>query len=327
MPTVSANVKRWVRLALVVLAVGGIVLTLWTSSRDAGGVTWPAAGTVALATLGVLALVVLGALSWVALLADHAHWLLLFRGYLAGQLAKYVPGGVLQVAGLYDFTRRAGVERRLAGVALPIAALVDFTAPGCVGAAVLGVIGTHLAWPVRLLLVVGGAVGTVLAVHRGAIAGLFTFLHRRWSRIPSGDVVPAQPVLLRSFLVAVPALVGYAVAFAVLLPHDDAHALAVNAGVFLLAFTIGFLALPVPSGIGIREAVLVAFLPAGIPTSTVLAASVVLRVVQLVVELAVAGAAFLAVHVHQPQPRVLVDDPAHTDPAGGITVAEAMATE
>lgn len=320
MITLSAEAKRWLRLALVTVALAGIVLALWSSSREVGGVPWPPLHTVVVASAFAAGLLVFGALGWVALLADHGNWLLLFRGHFAGQLAKYVPGGVVQVAGLYDFTRKAGVARQLAGIALPIAALCNATAPGCAGAAMLGAVGTHLHPLLRVVLVVGGALGAALCVNRRFIAGLFDVLHRRWQRIPDGSVVPSQRVILRAFLLSAVGLASYAAAFATLMPHDRAHEFVVTAGVFLVAFTVGFLALPVPSGIGVREVVLVALLPSGVPTAAVLAASVVLRVLQLGSELILGAAAFGLVRMRRP-----VVDLSKDTGHDGIHLADALA--
>ncbi len=54
---------------------------------------------------------------------------------------------------------------------------------------------------------------------------------------------------------------------------------------FGFAWTIGFVAIPFPSGIGIREAALILTIGSGAPTSYVIAASVSHRLVSMMAEL------------------------------------------
>ena len=54
--------------------------------------------------------------------------------------------------------------------------------------------------------------------------------------------------------------------------------------VFIAAWVIGFLVIPIPSGVGIREAVLVAIVP-GATAAPLLAASLAQRLVAIAAEL------------------------------------------
>jgi uncharacterized membrane protein YbhN (UPF0104 family) len=60
---------------------------------------------------------------------------------------------------------------------------------------------------------------------------------------------------------------------------------------FAAAWTVGFVALPFPSGIGVREAALVGLL--GLPSEFVVAASVAHRLVTIVGEIAVSVTAMV----------------------------------
>ncbi|MGA1075293.1 MAG: hypothetical protein ACO307_09195, partial [Ilumatobacteraceae bacterium] len=66
---------------------------------------------------------------------------------------------------------------------------------------------------------------------------------------------------------------------------------------YVVAVTLGFLVEPMPAGVGVREAALVVLLEPYASPATVLAASIGLRIVQLVVEMAVSAIAGIAVRV------------------------------
>jgi uncharacterized membrane protein YbhN (UPF0104 family) len=72
------------------------------------------------------------------------------------------------------------------------------------------------------------------------------------------------------------------IAFAVLVRGGAAAVCAFTAG-----WTIGYVLVPIPSGLGVREAVLIGLLP--IPTSLLLTAAIAHRVALMVAELLVAA--------------------------------------
>ncbi len=63
---------------------------------------------------------------------------------------------------------------------------------------------------------------------------------------------------------------------------DDINGATVSAR-FAMSWAVGFLAVPVPAGVGVREAVLVAAIP-GVPTAPLLAASLALRLLTIATE-------------------------------------------
>ena len=82
--------------------------------------------------------------------------------------------------------------------------------------------------------------------------------------------------------------VAYAVGFVVLLSEAADVAVPAATAAFCASWAIGYLVLPLPSGLLVREAVLVATLP-GLATGLVLAASVAHRLTGFVTEAALAG--------------------------------------
>jgi uncharacterized membrane protein YbhN (UPF0104 family) len=86
-------------------------------------------------------------------------------------------------------------------------------------------------------------------------------------------------------LIGVVAASCFGTAYALLLVRAGQASTVMVASAFVVAFTAGFLALPVPSGLGVREAILVGLLRPVAPTADVLAAAIAIRIVQLVVEI------------------------------------------
>jgi hypothetical protein len=108
------------------------------------------------------------------------------------------------------------------------------------------------------------------------------------TRVPEPDALPPQAAILRAYLCALGNLAAYGAAFTVLLSDGGAVNPFVAVSAFCAAWVAGYLVVPVPSGLGVREAVLVAALP-DLATASLLAASVAHRVLGIVAEAALAG--------------------------------------
>ncbi len=292
-PALTPSRRTAVRVGLVVVAVAGIAFALRAAASDAGEVPWPAGWGVLVSACCIAATLLLSAAAWATLLGGRGREALLIRGFLVAQLGKYVPGGVLQVAGQYDLARRAGVDAGLVAVALPVHALSATASAGGAGAIVLSLVDDRQDWRLRVLLGTAGLVGVGLATSRRLLAWILDQARRRWSRVPGSVSLPSQRAILRAAALGMLGSACYGFAYALLVGADESNAV-VAAG-FVVAFTVGFLALPVPSGLGIREAVLVVLLEPFAPVAALLAAAVGLRVVQLAVELVLAGASSLVV--------------------------------
>jgi uncharacterized membrane protein YbhN (UPF0104 family) len=99
------------------------------------------------------------------------------------------------------------------------------------------------------------------------------------------DLVPNQRGILLAYVASVLTLAAAGSAYLVLLGSFGpiGNPLFVMAG-YAAAWTVGFVAVPIPSGVGIREAVLAAILHGVFPASVLVATSVYLRLVLLLTE-------------------------------------------
>jgi len=203
-------------------------------------------------------------------------------GYFLAQLAKYVPGSVWQGVGQVMDAVRLGSGRGAATVAYMVQ-MVTQTVAGFV-LAILVLLARPSGW------LLAAAIVSPLSV---------VLLNRRWmqlalrllSRVSPGrlghlsDTVVDQASILRAAGLTLVAMLLISLSFPVLLLGEvGARAVLAAAGAFSLSWVIGLLVVPVPSGLGIRELVLVGALGGDHGTAAVLAAAVVLRLLVIVVE-------------------------------------------
>lgn len=202
--------------------------------------------------------------------------------YFAGELGKYLPGGVWTVVGRGELARRRGVPRSVAYATTMFSLLLM-----CVGGAVVAgvaaaffVFGEGRVGPELLLLVLVplGVVG----VHP-AVLGRVLALGSRLTRGRLDLQAPSWPAMLSLIAVAVPTwvLIGLqSVLVAQALGFEQQPARVVFAAV--AAWIIGFLAIPVPAGAGIREVVFV--LASGLAQGPATAVAAVCRVFLILVD-------------------------------------------
>ncbi len=237
--------------------------------------------------------------------------------YFAGEIGKYVPGGVWPVLGRGELARRGGLPRHRAypSVGLSLAALY-------LAALVLATVLVPLdlakqaespaALALLLLLPAG-----ILALHPKVLGWARSLLVRFTGR-GAEIAIPPWGATVAVVLSYVPAWIfiwaaTWCTARAIL---PDPPVLRIGIAT-TLSWTAGFAAVPVPAGAGVREAVFVASsgLPAGIGATIAIGS----RLVFLTVD--VAGAALTA-----PWHRRRGGSPAPIDPidagdAGGAGVA------
>lgn len=246
---------------LGLLAAGFVTRTLveeWPKVSDAlrgASIGWLVVGLV-LAGTGMASM----AWCWKAvlrLLGEEISSTSSIGWYFVGEAGKYLPGGVWPVLGRGEMARRGGVPRgrAYASVALSLAALylaAMFVAVGFLPFALSG--GGFSPWMLFLLALPVGTLGLHHAVLERVLHGA--------RRITGRTIDVAIPRWRDSLLLVVryvPAwlFIGTATwAVARSLTPDASYPRVVFAAV--LSWIAGFLAVPVPAGAGIREAVLTA---------------------------------------------------------------------
>jgi len=202
--------------------------------------------------------------------------------YFAGELGKYLPGGIWPVVGRGELATRGGVTRTVAYASTLVSLGVM-----CIGAALtLGLLSPIVVIQAgkpgpELLLVLLAPLG-IIAVHP-AVFGRFLKLINRTTK--GRFTLQAAPwrKMLGLILVSVPGWVAVGVASVLVaqaLGFD--HQSARVAFAAIAAWIIGFLAVPVPAGAGIRELVFVWL--SGLPAAEATSVAAVARVMLIIVD-------------------------------------------
>lgn len=280
-----------------------IVREVLAASDDVDTVSWPALPFLVLVGGCIAVTLLLAAASWVVLVGAGRTGELV-SGFLLSQLGKYVPGGVVQVFGQVDTARRAGAPSDAVVLAIVVHALATTITAGGFAAVVLALFGGRLDDAVRIVLGVAGAGLVAFVVGGAGLRPAFDRLHSRWSRLPTSDRLPSRSVIGKAALLGALGSSCYGVAFVVMVDTASlrpSERVAVAAA-FVVSFTIGFLVVPLPSGFGAREAAIVLLLGPYVPEGRLLAASIGVRVVQLAVEIVLAGSATFVLRRSRPRP-------------------------
>ena len=284
----------WLRAGLLALAVGLAVYGLasqWTQVH--ADLPKLAAGEVAGAALCVIAGLGCMLLAWRALLADLGSPLPLpaaIRVMFIGQLGKYVPGAVWALAAQVELARDYDVPRRRSATA------------SLVGMATTLVVGL-VAAGVMLPLTSASAVRHywwVLAITPLAVACLYPKVIKfgldlvlKVVRRPPLEKSVSVGGMARALAWTTLGWLFYG-AHAWLLISEFAghggHVLALSMGAYALAWSVGFLIIFFPGGIGPREIALIAVLAPVMPAASALVVALASRVVMTLGDLVWAGA-------------------------------------
>jgi hypothetical protein len=201
--------------------------------------------------------------------------------YFAGELGKYIPGGVLAVVGRGELARRGGVPRSRAYVSVALSLITLYLAAMFVATGLLpfslaggGSLGPDALF--LLLLPLG------LAVLHPKILDPIVQAGSRVLKRPVEVEIPSWATAVKVVASYLPAWV-----FVALSTWSVAHAInphisfAKVAFAAVLSWIVGFLVFFVPGGVGVREAVFIAFcgMNKGDATTAALAARLIFIVV------------------------------------------------
>ncbi len=285
-PHLTPRMRLWARIAFFVIVIALFAIALHARWHDVQG------SLDKLSPLDIIVATVLGfgnifasMLGWRALLADIGSALPLpaaMRIFFVGQLGKYLPGSVWTVVAQADLGRDHEVQpRRMVAVsvvamgislsaALGMAAVtLPFASPGT---------AVHYWWMLLLLPLL--AVGLM-----PRMVDRLTHLALRILRREPPDHEFTWHGVARAlgWYVVSWVCVGLQVyVLAVVLHAPSGRALALSLGGTALAFAAGFVAIFVPAGAIVREAVLVAVLSPVLKAGPALVIAVVSRLVATV---------------------------------------------
>lgn len=286
--TAAPAPDRWqarVRWAILVAGVVGLALVARDTVRRDGVDALPSPAAVAAAVLLFGGSAAAAGRAWVALLGPAARPAEARGALYLSQLGKYVPGGgLVQAAGQVTLSATADVPLRRVAVAWASSIVLAVVA-GAVLSVGLVAVG-DLAGPVRGAAVAG--LLPLLALDRRCLAATLRVGRRLVRRVPDPALLPPQRALTVAAGWTLLNVAANAASFTVLLVElDGSRSPAAVLPAFAAAWVIGFVAAPLPAGLGVREAALVALLP-GAGTGVVVAASLAQRACAVAAEVALA---------------------------------------
>ena len=258
----------------------------WDEVREASAGADPLLLLAAL-MIGATAMLIIG-LGWRQWLArlgaprsprSALHW------YYVGQLGKYVPGGIWPIMGRSEMARRGGIAGGVAYGSTVMSLGMTYLAAILTASLALGVGasgGDQVAWqPVVALLPLG-----LLALHPRIVRSVLQTIGRLLNRDP-GIPVPSWRMSIGLVLWHVPAWLAIGGATTLVaatldpMPPDVRNILFATT----LSWVVGFLVIPAPGGIGVREAVFVAAANSLSSSGVAAAVAVTARVIFILIDL------------------------------------------
>ena len=273
----------------MLLGLAGLTVAAFSMVDDVREQALPDVRALVIAFVLQIVAMVMSARAWVALFPPDADQRALASGLYTSQLTKYLPaGGFVQAASQVALSTTGPGDLGVTALRLPVFSLCNLVAGATISTVL--VFDTDLSPWARVLAACG--LSTLLLLHRRVLTTTLRAARRLIRRLPEPSTIPPQASILRCFGFATVNLAAYGGAFAVLV-RDLAGVRPVWAGAaFCAGWAAGYLALPVPSGLGVREGVIVAVLP-GLPAGSLIAASVAHRLTGFVAEALLAGGARL----------------------------------
>lgn len=282
---------RWVVIAAVVVVAVWYFATMWDTVAPELAKMHPAALAGSFAAL--LAGLMLTVLSWTTLLNGLGHPVPFIRGaqiMLVGQLGKYVPGSAWAYLLQMEIGRQYGIARARVLVASLYAAGVGVVASLVLAVAALPQLNEGLPQVVWIIALLPVGLACLLPQVMTFLANLVLKLFRR---TPLG-----QRVKLRTTLGALGWSIGSYVLYGVhlwLLTGGEAAVtdILLCAAAIGMGFTVSLFAFLLPSGVGVREAVLIGCLGLVLSAGQASAIALVSRGMFTAGDLITAGAAAL----------------------------------
>lgn len=245
--------NRWVRIGILVVGIPAIVLAGWYTYGDIQNLEAPPLWALVPSAIANLLSLWCSSKSWEVLFGDSVPKPLLHDAFYSSQLMKYTPvGGFAQAVGQAAMARTEEVGTARAGTAMLVSKLTMVIAGGVFGP-VLSVSNSSLPGWIRVALLFTPVV--FVFGRRELLQWALDVMRKVLPKTPDHTVLPSQGDVWASVLWGIPGLGFAGVAFAFLsVPAGiDVNFVQASAG-FALAWVVGFLVIPIPAGLGVREA-------------------------------------------------------------------------
>ncbi len=305
--------SRWARLGLLAIALGFCVYALLGQRAEAVAALHKLAwGSVLGAVVAGIAGLGCQMLAWRAVVRDLGSPLSVrsaIRVAFIAQLGKYVPGAVWAAAAQVELARAHNVPRTRSATAVVVSMLITLATGLLVAGIALPLSSVGAAREYWWALVLAPA--ALIALYP-PLTGYVLDRALRLARRPPLERRISAAGMARAVAWSLLGWVFFSV-HAWLLVADMAgggvRLLPVAAGAYALAWSVGFILIPFPGGVGPRELAFIAALAPVLPRPSAIVVAVISRLVLTVADLTWAGTAFALGRRARAQPQ---DRPAET---------------
>ncbi len=258
------------------------VLRNWPSDAKALDID---GGTLAIAATLYALTHISSTAAWVAGLRMMGHVIPFGPGLrinMVAQIGKYLPGNVAHYLGRAGLAASAGVRLSSSGLATLVEILATLLA-----ATAIALVGLSLdrAPMTAIDTALAGNAALPVAVAGGAVLAIALFLRRM--AVPARAVLAASLCLVGSFL-----LIGLSFHILVAAFAPVPLSPAATIGIFAVAWAAGYVIPGAPAGLGVREAVLMAWLGPLVGAGAAIACVLLHRILTALVDGAAALAGF-----------------------------------
>lgn len=211
--------------------------------------------------------------------------------WMKAEVVRYIPGYVWSVLGRMAQAGRLGASRTTIFTSMVLEAMLLVLS--CLGLSAVLLTGyPQYQWPGRTIALLVVAVASLVVILKPVAKTLVQLLHRVLRR-PAPSAIGSSAPAFASMTVSWLMFATFQLLVAQALGVVSAGSLVALAGVFLLSWLLGYLSFLAPSGLGVREAFLIALLGPFMGAPQAVAVAAVSRVSMMVVEVLVLGGAHL----------------------------------
>ena len=219
------------------------------------------------------------------------------EGWLYSQLGKYVPGKVWILLGRFAFYQSQGKSKKAISIALYFETITIIMAAGFISFIALiyfkegklFLSGTTFGWVIFLLIV------ALIVLHPQVLQKIFNWILVQFKKEPISlslsysDILWVLMICVLSWIVGG---IGFYLFVQSVFSVSPSHILFLT-GALAFSSTLGLIALFAPSGLGVREGVLVYLLSYLMPGSVAVVISVLTRIWITLIEIGLIGVIYL----------------------------------
>src|SRR2546430_412341 len=309
MPDVQKYGKRVLQISLPVIILALFVYQVKKNWADLTAYTFQLnPWLLALAFLGFMLQELSYGLIWRAVLArlgSHLGLRTCLRIYLASEFVRYIPGNVWHVLTRILWAGKYGVSRPVAFASMAIELITKLAAGILVFSISLlfwqdiGRVGSLLRGSLLDILGIASIIALFIGLHPRMLNGVLNWALRRMRREPIQLTLRYSDILFITLAWCASWIVAGTAFYILLLalwPAAPFVAWPICIGIYAIAWDIGFVSFITPSGLGIREAAIVALFALALPLPTGLASIMALlsRLVSTIAEVVCVSIAYLS---------------------------------